>query len=45
MSDAGVTIIDFGHSKQCDDEEAKNKELARLRYLLGLRMRKWSSLF
>jgi len=36
VRDLGVTIIDFGHSKQCDDQEAKDKECARLRYFLGL---------
>ena len=35
VSDAGGTIIDFGHSKLCDDKKAKDKELAQLRYLLG----------
>jgi tRNA A-37 threonylcarbamoyl transferase component Bud32 len=35
VSDAGVTIIDFGHSKLCDDKKAKDKELAQLHYLLG----------
>ncbi|KIL63789.1 hypothetical protein M378DRAFT_163974 [Amanita muscaria Koide BX008] len=36
MGDLGVTIIDFGHSKQCNDQEAKDKELALFRYFLGL---------
>src|SRR6266576_1626144 len=27
--DLGVTIIDFGHSEQCDDQGAKDKELAQ----------------
>ncbi|KIL60515.1 hypothetical protein M378DRAFT_14077 [Amanita muscaria Koide BX008] len=35
MGDLGVTIIDFGQSKQCDDQEAKDEEFARLRYFLG----------
>ena len=34
VSDAGGTIIDFGHSKLCDDKKAKDKGLAQLRYLL-----------
>ena len=34
VSDAGVTIIDFGHSRLCDDKKAKDKELGQLRYLL-----------
>ncbi|KAM6500022.1 hypothetical protein JOM56_003036 [Amanita muscaria] len=36
MGDLGVTIIDFGHSKQCNDQEAKDKEMALFRYFLGL---------
>ena len=36
VGDSGVTIIDFGHSNPCDDQRAKNQELARLRYFLGL---------
>ena len=32
----GVTIIDFGHSRQCDDQEAKDEEYARLRHFLRL---------
>ncbi|KAM6500024.1 hypothetical protein JOM56_003038 [Amanita muscaria] len=36
MGNLGVTIIDFGHSKLCDDQEAKDKEFAWLRYFLGL---------
>ncbi|KIL58786.1 hypothetical protein M378DRAFT_132107 [Amanita muscaria Koide BX008] len=36
MGDSGVTIIDFGHSKHCDDQEAKDKEFARLRHFLRL---------
>ncbi|KAF8623404.1 hypothetical protein AX15_006392 [Amanita polypyramis BW_CC] len=36
IGDLGITIIDFGHSKQCDDQEAKDKEMARLRYCLHL---------
>ena len=30
----GVTIIDFGHSKKCDNVRAKDKESASLRRLL-----------
>ncbi|KIM75061.1 hypothetical protein PILCRDRAFT_13876 [Piloderma croceum F 1598] len=37
VSDFGVTIIDFGHSKQCDDQGAKDRECTRLRYILGMR--------
>jgi serine/threonine protein kinase len=37
IGDSGVTIIDFGHSKQChDDQGAKDEELACLRHFLGL---------
>lgn len=31
-----VTIIDFGQSKQCDDQGAKDEEFARVRHFLGL---------
>ncbi|KAF8808131.1 hypothetical protein BYT27DRAFT_7211721 [Phlegmacium glaucopus] len=34
IGDLGITVIDFGLSKQCDDQRAKDKEIARLRYLL-----------
>jgi serine/threonine protein kinase len=30
VSDSGITIIDFSHSKQCDDQGAMDKEYARL---------------
>ena len=36
ISDLRVTIIDFGHSEQCDDQETKDEELAQLRSCLGL---------
>lgn len=36
IGDLGVTIIDFGHSKQCDDQEAKDREIAQLCYCLHL---------
>jgi serine/threonine protein kinase len=36
IGDSGVTIIDFGHSKQCHDQGAKDEELVCLRHLLGL---------
>jgi len=36
IGDSGVTIIDFGHSKQCHDQGAKDEELACLRHFLGL---------
>ncbi|KAM6501510.1 hypothetical protein JOM56_004524 [Amanita muscaria] len=36
MGDSGLTIIDFGHSEQCDNQKAKDNEFAQLRYLLGL---------
>jgi serine/threonine protein kinase len=36
VSNSGVTIIDFSHSKQCDDQGAMHKEYARLGSLLGL---------
>ena len=35
VSDSGVTIIDFSHSKQCDDQGAMDKEYAQLCSLLG----------
>ena len=30
VGDSGVTIIDFSHSRQCDDQGAMDKEYARL---------------
>jgi serine/threonine protein kinase len=36
ISEFGITIIDFGYAKLCDDKRAKDKELARLRHVLGL---------
>lgn len=36
VSDSGITIIDFGDSKKCDDKRAKDEELTQLRDLLGL---------
>jgi serine/threonine protein kinase len=36
IGDSGITIIDFGHSKQCHDQGAKDEELACLRHFLGL---------
>ncbi len=36
ISDLGITIIDFGDSKKCDDKRAKDEELTQLRDLLGL---------
>jgi serine/threonine protein kinase len=36
IGDSGVAIIDFGHSKKCDDQRAKDEELIQLRDLLGL---------
>jgi len=35
VSDSGVTIIDFSHSKQCDDQGAMDKECVRLCSFLG----------
>jgi len=37
MSDLGVTIINFSHSKQCNDQEAMDKEYAQLQFFLGLK--------
>ena len=34
VSDSGITIIDFGHSRQCDNQVAKNKEYQQLRSLI-----------
>jgi len=36
ISDSGITIIDFGDSKKCDNKRAKDEELTQLRDLLGL---------
>jgi serine/threonine protein kinase len=36
IGDSGITIIDFGHSKKCDNKRAKDEELTQLRDLLGL---------
>jgi serine/threonine protein kinase len=36
IGESGITIIDFGHSELCDNEQAKKKELAQLRYFFGL---------
>ncbi|KAF8351680.1 hypothetical protein F5887DRAFT_1069354 [Amanita rubescens] len=36
ISDLGITIIDFGHSKQSDDQETKDEELEQLRSCLRL---------
>jgi len=36
VSDFGVTVVDFGHSKQYNNQRAKDKESARLHYILGL---------
>ena len=38
VSDSGVTIVDFSHSKQCDDPRAMDEEYARL---LSLISNKW----
>jgi tRNA A-37 threonylcarbamoyl transferase component Bud32 len=34
-SELGVTIIDFSHSTQCDDQRAMHKKYAQLRFSLG----------
>ena len=34
LGDSGVTIIDFGHSIQSDNQRAKDKEFAWLRRLV-----------
>ena len=36
VSNSGITIIDFGHSHQCNNQGAKNKEYQLLYSLLGL---------
>jgi tRNA A-37 threonylcarbamoyl transferase component Bud32 len=36
IGDFGITIIDFAHSKQSANQEAKDEELFQLRYFLGL---------
>ena len=36
INNLGITIIDFGHARHCDDKRAKDEELAQLRYFLGL---------
>jgi len=35
VSDSGVTIVDFSHSKQSDDQGAMDKEYAQLCFFLG----------
>ena len=35
MADSGLTIIDFSHSRVCDDQDAKNKEYSELRSILN----------
>jgi len=35
VSDSGVTIVDFSHSKQSDDQGAMDKEYALLCFFLG----------
>jgi serine/threonine-protein kinase RIO1 len=35
IGDSGVTIIDFSHSIRCDNQRAKDQEIAQLRNLLG----------
>ena len=35
VSDAGITIIDFGHLRLCENKKFKDKEHAQLCYLLG----------
>jgi tRNA A-37 threonylcarbamoyl transferase component Bud32 len=39
VSDSGVTIVDFSHSKKCDDQGAMDEEYARL--VLSLAYNKW----
>ena len=34
IGDSGVTIIDFGHSRQCSGKKAKDKEHAYLQSIL-----------
>ena len=36
VGDAGVTLIDFSHSTQCDDQRVKDQEYGLFCYLLGL---------
>jgi hypothetical protein len=34
VADSGLTIIDFGHSRVCDNQDAKYSESLQLRSLL-----------
>ncbi len=36
IGDSGITIIDFGHSKQSDNKRVKYNEFAQLRRLMTL---------
>jgi len=36
VSESGITIIDFGHSRQCNNQVTKHKEYQRFCTLLGL---------
>jgi hypothetical protein len=37
LADSGLTIIDFGRSRECDDKDAKNSEYSQLQSLLNRR--------
>jgi tRNA A-37 threonylcarbamoyl transferase component Bud32 len=37
IGDSGLTIIDFGQSEVCADQDAKNREYSQLRSLLNRR--------